>query len=328
MKISIESRYQKFARFLLNNIAWVIFIILFIAFSIGIDGFFSFQNFRNIIYHSVFIGTLAIAQTYVVISGNLDLSVESTAAASAIVGVWLTASSVTASGLEMNTLLAFIIVMSIGAFVGAFNAFFIIKLKLNSFLVTLATFILIRGLAIFMTKGIGMNDLPFAFRFLASVRWFGFPIMVFLMLVMFIFFEYILRSTRFGRHIFVIGGNINAGINFGINVNNLILKVFILSGAISALTGWLMAARINGANASIGDGFLFEVLAAVVIGGVSLGGGSGSLVGVFAGVLIINSITNALNITAVSPYLTAVIRGSLILVAISLDSLKRAFKRS
>lgn len=328
MEISVKSKYQKIARFLLNNISWVVLIILIIAFSFTIRGFLTFENFRNIIYHSVFIGILAIAQTYVVISGNLDLSVESTAAASAIIGAWLTASSATASGLRMNTLLAFIIVIAIGAFIGAFNALFVIKLKINSFLVTLGTYIIIRGLAVFVTKGIGMNELPFAFRFLAKIKWLEFPLMVYLMFIMFIFFEYILKSTRFGRHIFVIGGNINAGINFGINVNDILLKVFLLSGVISALTGWLMAARINGANASIGSGYLFEVLAAVVIGGVSLGGGSGSLIGVFAGVLILSSISNALNITAVSPYLTAVIRGSLIIAAISLDSLKRAFKRS
>jgi ribose transport system permease protein len=317
---------RKIIRGFLNNIVWIIFILLMVIFSLSIKNFFSVENYINIIYHSVFIGMLAIAQSYVLISGNMDLSVESTAAFSAIISVWLCASSPYASGLLLNTWFGFIIILIAGAAVGMLNAFFIVNLKINSFLVTLSTYILVRALAVWITGGYGMNGLDKSFRFIDVTKFLSIPLMVFLMIILYILFEFILRSTRFGKHIYIIGGNVNAAYNFGINVNRTLYKVFILSGVVAALTGWLMAARTNGATAGMGNGFLFEVLAAVVIGGVSLSGGVGSLIGVFAGTLILSSIHGALNITAASPFITGVIRGVLILVAVSLDALKRMFK--
>jgi ribose transport system permease protein len=310
----------------LNNIVWAILAVLLIVFSFSIKGFFSVENFQNIIYHSVFIGMLGIAEALVLISGNMDLSVESTAAGAAIVGVWLAGASATASGLMLNTWATLGIILILGAAMGAVNAFFVVKLKINAFLVTLATYIIIRGVAVFISKGYGMNDLPADFRAIDTVKFLGLPLMVYLLIIFYIVFQFILKSTRFGRHVFVIGGNKNAAYNFGIHVDKVLFQVFILSGLISAVTGWLMAARVNGANAGIGGGFLFEVLAAVVIGGVGLSGGVGSLPGVFAGTLILGVIYNAINITAVSPFFTEIVRGSLILIAITLDSLKRMLK--
>lgn len=316
---------RKIVRGFLNNLVWGIFIVLILIFSLSIKNFLSLENYIGIIYHSVFIGILAIAETYVLISGNIDLSVESTAAFAVLTSVWLCA-SYNASGLLLNTWLGFLIIIAAGALIGAFNAFFIVNLKINSFLVTLGTYILARALAIWITESRGMNDLPAAFRFIDVTKFLNIPLMVYLMIFLYILFEFILRRTRFGRHLFIIGGNVNAAYNFGINVNRTLYKVFILSGVVAALTGWLIAARVNGATGNIANGYLFEVLAAVVIGGVSLSGGVGSLTGVFAGALILSSIHSALNITAASPFITGVVRGALILVAVSLDAVKRMFK--
>jgi ribose transport system permease protein len=261
----------------------------------------------------------------VLISGNIDLSVESTAVFSALISVWLCA-SYNASGLLLNTWLGFLIVIIAGALIGAFNAFFIVNLKINSFLVTLGTYILVKALAIWIMGSRGMNDLPAAFRFIDVTKFLNIPLMVYLMIFLYILFEFVLRRTRFGKHIFIIGGNINAAYNFGINVNRTLYKVFILSGTIAALAGWLIAARTNGATGNTGSGLLFEVLAAIIIGGVSLSGGFGSLIGVLAGALILSSIISALNITTASPFITDVLRGALILAAVSLDALKRMFK--
>ena len=316
-----------FARTILNNLVWLIFVLCMGGFSSTIKGFFTFANYVNIVYHSVFIGTLAVAEAYILISGNIDLSVESTAAASAILSVWLSASSPYASGLHLNTWLSFALVMALGCIVGLINGFFVLKLKIESFLITLSTYIIIRAMAVWITGGFGMNDLPAAFRFIDTTKLFMIPLMVYIMILLYLFFEFLLRSTRFGRHVYIIGGNVGAAYNFGIHVDWVLLRVFILSGVISAFTGWMMAARTNGATAGMGVGYLFEVLAAVVIGGVSLSGGVGSLVGVFAGSLILSSIHSALNITAVSPFVTGVIRGLLILVAVSLDAVKRMYKK-
>lgn len=318
--------FKNVGRGTLNYLAWFTFLILIIVFSITVKGFFSYENIMNIMYHSVFIGILAIAQTFVMISGNLDLSVESIAAFSCIFSVWLTASSVGSSGLILNTWLTLLLIIVIGATIGAFNAFFIVKLKINSFLVTLATYIGVRSLVIFITQGAGMYNLPEDFVYVNKIKIFGIPFLVIIMILLIIMFELFLRNSTFGRHVYIVGGNMQAAYSFGINVDLVIFKIFVLSGVISALTGWLMAARLNGATTSVGKGLIFDVMAAVVIGGVSLSGGFGSLVNVLAGVLVLSTVHNVLNLAAISPLLTGAIQGAIILVAISLDSFKRIFK--
>jgi ribose transport system permease protein len=175
---------------------------------------------------------------------------------------------------------------------------------------------------VLLTGGKGVTQLPASFTYVDTAHFLGVPLTVYLMLLFYVIFFVILARTQFGKHVFVIGGNVAAAYNFGVKVHRVIFIVFILSGAIAALTGWLIAARAAGASSTIASGFLFEVLAAVVIGGVSLNGGVGSLVGVFAGVLILSSMRSALNILAISPFVTDVIRGGLVLVAIVLDSIK------
>ena len=150
--------------------------------------------------------------------------------------------------------------------------------------------------------------------------------MVFLMIVLFMVFQFILKKILFGRHVYVIGGNPQAAYKFGVNVSGTLFRVFILSGMLAALTGWLIAARINGATPTAANGFLFEVMAAVIIGGVSMTGGLGNLSGVIGGVLLLSAIHSALNIMAISPFVTEVIRGLLVLIAVVLDSVKRMLK--
>jgi ribose transport system permease protein len=150
---------------------------------------------------------------------------------------------------------------------------------------------------------------------------------VLILIAVYIFFHFVLTRTRFGRHVYLVGGNPTAPFRAGIKVNRLVYQVFILSGVLAAFAGWLLAARTNGATPNLGLGMLFEVFAAVVIGGVSLAGGVGWLSGVFAGALLLSSISTAINIIGLEPQYMQVIRGGLMLVAVLLDSLKRALRR-
>ena len=316
-------RSKQIIRTVLDNLVWIILILSLITFSITIDGFFSTRNFINIVYHSVFIGILAIAETYCLIGGQLDLSIESTAAFGALLSAWLMGASRFTSGLHLNPIYAVLIVMAFGCLVGFINSILVVRLKIEAFLVTLAMYITVRGLALWLTGGKGVSQLPDSFRLLNSIQLSGIPLMVFLMLIFYGFFYFLLMNTRFGRHVFVVGDNIDAAFKHGIKVNTVLTRVFILSGAIAAFTGILMAARADGATAAAATWFLFDVLAAIVIGGVSLQGGVGSLVGVFAGVLLLSSIRSALNIVAISPFVTDIVRGLLVMFAIVLDSVKR-----
>jgi ribose transport system permease protein len=316
-------RWLVLSRLLLDNVVWLILGTAMLVFSIGINGFASTQNYINIVYHAVFIGILAIAEAQCLLAGQMDLSVESVAGFSAILSAYLAGSSRFASGLHLDPYLTLGIVLALGAIVGVVNAFFVTRLRINAFLVTLSTYIIVRGLALSLTEGKGVTALPDSFRIVDTLRPFGIPFMVILLVALFIGFNFITTSTTFGRHIYATGGNATAAQNFGINVRGVLLRVFILSGILAALTGWLITARSDGATPAAATGFLFEVLAAAVIGGVSLQGGVGSLVGVFAGALLLSAIHTALNMLAISPFVADVIRGGLVLAAIVLDATKR-----
>ena len=316
---------KKFARGILNNIVWIILVLCIVMFSSLISGYFSIINYINIISNAAFIGILAIAEAYCLISGNLDLSIESVAGFSAIFSAWLSAKSLGSSGLNLNPYVTLCICLIVGIIVGYINGFLILKFQINAFLVTLSTYIIIKGLAVSLTSGLGLSQLPSSFRLVDTIRFFNISLLPIIMIILYIIFYFMLGNTRFGAHLFIIGGNINAAYNFGVNVNGVVSKVFMLSGALAALAGWLMTAKANGASPAMANGVLFEVLAAIVLGGVSLQGGVGSLTGVFAGVLVLSSIRTALNIMSVSPFITEVIRGCLVLIAILIDSIKRLF---
>ncbi len=317
------ARGRLLLRRVLDNVVWIILALVLVIFSTTIEGFFSGRNFINIIYHSVFIGILAIAETYCLVAGRMDLSIESVAAFGSMLGAWLAGSSQFASGLHLATPYTVLIVLAVGCAVGIINGLLVVRFKIDSFLVTLSTYITVKGLALWLTGGKGVSQLPSMFRLVDTVRIFGIPLMVYLMLLFYVVFFFILVNSRFGRHLFVIGGNVDAAYKHGVHVDGVLYRAFILSGVLAAFSGLLMAARADGSSAAAASWFLFDVLAAIVIGGVSLQGGVGSLVGVFAGVLLLGTIRTALNILAISPFVTDIVRGLLVMFAIVLDSAKR-----
>jgi len=316
---------SKTTRALFTNNVWFTCAILIVIFSIGVDGFCSASNYVNILYHSVFIGILAIAEAYVMLSGKIDISIESTAACSGILAVWLCSSSQYASGLLLPVWLAFLIVILIGGMIGLLNAFFITKFRIYSFLVTLSTYIFVRATAIWITGGYGMNGLPSSFRFIDKFKIFNIPLVVICMLGLYIIFDLILKKTVFGKHLYAVGEDKKVAGKRGITEKAMTYKVFFIAGALASLAGWFMAAKTNGSTASMGENYIFEVLAATIIGGVSLSGGKGSLINVLAGCLILSSIYSVLDICAFSPLITNIIAGVMILFAAAMNSLNENF---
>ena len=312
---------------LLDHLVWLILAIILIIFSLTIDRFFQIGIFINILQHATFVGVIAIGLSFCIIAGHMDLSVESVMAFAAMLAAWLAAGRGSASGLEVDTWLTLAIAIGFGALAGAFNAVLVIRFQINAFIVTLATYIAIRGLGLVLTGGRSMYGLPGDFRSVATVELLGIPLLVLILVVAYVAFSVILTRTRFGRYVYLVGGNVTAPFRAGINVKRVLYTVFILSGVLAAIAGWLLAARTNGATPNLGLGMLFEAFAAVVIGGVSLRGGTGRLSGVFAGVLLLSSIDTAINVMGVEPYYMQVIRGGLMLLAVLLDSAKTAIRR-
>ena len=325
-------RTRAMVEFVLENLVWFILAIVLAVFSATIPHYFQLSIFANIVEQSTFVGTLSIGLALVIIAGHLDLSVESTLGLSAMTTSILFASSGIGMGLTLTpewlaipaSLLASLVM---GALIGASNAFLVIRLQLSAFIVTLASFLWVRGLVLVMSHGRSAQGLPPPLRSIAITNFLEVPLYAWLSVLCFIVFAFILRRTPYGRHLTLIGGNAVAAFRTGIAVDRLTAITFILTGAIAGLAGWFLAIRTSGASANLGTGMLFQAFAAVVIGGVSLKGGVGKLSGVYAGVLLLSSINTAINLMNVPAEYTLIIHGGLVLAAVLLDTLKLAIRQ-
>lgn len=317
---------------ILDNLVWIILFIVLAIFSATIPSYFQLGIFSNIIEQSTFVGTMAIGLSLVIIAGNMDLSVESVMALAAMVTGLLFASAGVGLGIKlpydwMVLPVSLAIALVVGAVIGAANAFFVVKLRMNAFIVTLAFYILVRGLVVAISGGRSAQDLPRSLRFIATERFLAVPYSAWISIVCFIVFAFILRRTPFGRHLRMIGGNPVATFRAGIRVDRLVAITFVLAGAIAGLAGWLLAIRTSGATANLGTGMLFQAFAAVVIGGVSLKGGIGNLSGVYAGVLLLASIQTAINLMGMPAHYTQMILGAMVLAAVLLDTVKLSIRK-
>ena len=315
-----NSKKKEIFLWVLNNIVWFILIAIIIIFCLTIKGFNQWSVYRNIVYHSVFIGILAIAEALCIISREMDLSVESVMALSAVITAYLAGTSPDASGLYLNGITTFGIILLMGIFIGALNGFFIIKMKISSFIITLAGYLIFRAVGLVVTKGRGVFNISKDIVVVARTNIGPIPLMIIILLAIYVIFHLFLTKTKLGRYIHFIGNNREACYNAGIKISKVLFSVFILSGILSAIAGWLMAARMNGCSPSLGTGMLFEAMAAVVIGGVSMQGGMGKLTGVFAGAILLSSISTVIAIVGINPFYTNIIRGGLIIFAVILDS--------
>jgi ribose transport system permease protein len=325
----ISPRQRALIEFALDNLVWFILAIVLVVFSLTIPSFFQTGIFVNIIEQSTFVGVMAIGLAIVVIAGHMDLSVESIAGLTAMItGILFCARGI---GLGLTLTPAWLIIpaslcvaLGVGAAIGAINGYLVVRLRMNAFIVTLASYIYVRGMVDAISGGRSAQDLAPALRVI------GLPIEILanipgtalVAMASFIVFTFILAKTPFGRHVMMIGGNTVAAFRAGIKADRLILISFIIAGAIAGVAGWLLAIRTSGATANLGVGMLFRAFAAVVIGGVSLKGGIGQLPGVYAGVLLLSAIQTAMNVMALPVQYTQMILGALVLAAVLLDTVK------
>ena len=325
-------RTRQSLEFVLDNLVWFILLAVLAVFSALVPNYFQLGIFANIIEASSVLGVMSIGLALVIIAGHMDLSVESVAALSAMAVGVLFCSAGIGLGLQLspewlNVPVSLLIALAVGGLIGALNGFLVVKAKMNAFIVTLASYIWVRGLVLAVSGGRSAQDLAPAIRWFGVQRLLGLPLTAWLAILCFLGFSFVLARTPFGRHLIMIGGNENATFRAGIRVNRILMIAFMLAGAIAGLAGWLLAIRTSGATANLGTGMLFNAFAAVVIGGVSLKGGVGALPGVYAGVLLLASINTAINLMGLPATSTPVIHGLLVLVAVLLDTFKLAIRQ-
>jgi ribose transport system permease protein len=262
----------------------------------------------------------------------MDLSVESVAALAAMAVGILFCSAGIGIGIQLQPAwlavpASLLVAIIVGGAIGLLNGFLVVKLKMNAFIITLASYIWVRGLVVAISGGRSAQDLAPAIRWFGIQRVLGLPLTAWFAISCFAVFAFLMAKTPYGRHLKMIGGNETAAYRAGIRVARDLIIAFFLAGAIAGLAGWLLTVRTSGATANLGVGLLFNAFAAVVIGGVSLKGGVGSLPGVYAGVLLLSSINTAINLMGLPANFTQVIHGLLVLAAVLLDTLKQTIRR-
>jgi ribose transport system permease protein len=328
----IGSRQRALIEFALDNLVWFMLVAVLAVFSFAIPQFFQIGIFANIVEQSTFVGVMAIGLAIVIIAGNMDLSVESIAALTAMVtGILFCARGIglgyTFTPEWLVLPVSLLIALAVGGAIGALNGWLVVGLKMNAFIVTLASYIWVRGLVVAISGGRSAQDLAPSLRVIGIQTFIFIPLIAWIAIACFVLFAFILVKTPFGRHITLIGGNAVAAFRSGIKVDRLIVVTFVLAGAIAGVAGWLLAIRTSGATANLGTGLLFYAFAAVVIGGVSLKGGIGQLPGVYAGVLLLSSIHTAINLMGLPAHYTQMILGGLVLAAVLLDTVKLTIRQ-
>ena len=240
-------------------------------------------------------------------------------------------------GIEMNPFLGILAMLLVGALIGYFNGFLITKLKMNNFIVTVAMMMILRGATYAISPGNSISFLPKAFDWLGGAALFriplegtkrlAIPVAMFFVILAFAIAHIITRYRRFGRNMYSVGSSRPAAKSAGIDANKIIMAVYIISGVCAALAGLLDAGRMDSATPRTGTGLIFPVQAAAVVGGISLFGGRGSMVGAFGGLLLWAILDTGLNISKVSPFWIEVSRGLILLFAIFIDALKVRYLR-
>ena len=294
-----------------KNPALVGFIVLFILLSIFAESFFNISNIVNVLRQVSITAILGFGMTLVIISGGIDLSVGSIFAFSAVV-----MASIVKEG---KVFLGIILGLLIGAIMGLFNGIVISKGKIQPFIVTLATMAIGRSLTLAYTQGIPISLFPNSFRFIGRGDILGIPVPVIIMFGVFFLVLYILKKTKLGLYIYSIGGNEEATRLSGINVDRYKIIVYTISGIFAAVSAMILTARLNSAQPTFGQGYELDAIATVVLGGASLSGGSGGVLGTLFGALLLGTINNGMNLMNISPFYQDLVKGAIILLAVLLE---------
>jgi len=299
-----------------------VLLLLIVLFSFASPAFFTTSNLINIARQVSMLGIVSVGFTFVLLTGGIDLSVGSIIS---IVGI-ISAYSMVDGGL--HPVLAIIIGIVVAIVIGIVNGVLVTKTKLSPLIATLATMTIVKGLAFIISGGLPIFGFPSWFAVIGQGYIGPIPIPVIIMVIVFLIGSFILNRTYYGRYIYAIGGNEEAARLSGLNINKLKLLVYSLCGFFTGIAGIIMLARINSGQPVAGIGFEFDVLTAVVLGGVSISGGAGKLSGVLTGVLIMGVLNNGLILMNIGEYYQLVIKGVVLLVAVGLDSWQQNRKKT
>ena len=296
-----------------SAILLLILIVVVIVFSVLNGNYFSTQNATNIFYSATTVGLLAIGETFLIIGGHIDLSNSALAAMSGVMVALLIKSG-------MPWPLAMLLVLLVGAVVGLINSTLANVFSIQPFIATLAVASICEGVGYIISDGRPIGVTNRSFINLGTYKLFGWiPVPVIILIVSFLVFGFILKKTTFGRKVYIIGGNAEAAHLAGISPKRISTVLYVLSSAIGALVGIILASRMHTGAPTAASGADFDAITAAVLGGVAFTGGKGTMVGCFIGLMIIQCFNTGLSVVGVSSFWQSVAKGLLLVFALVLD---------
>ena len=295
---------------------FVTLIALFILLAIASPNFLTVTNLSSVVRQTAVINIVALGMTVIIIAGGIDLSVGSILALAGLLGTMQMQN-------HQPIWLAMLVGIATGTLAGLANGLMVTRLKINPFIVTLGTMGIYRGLALIISKGLPVHDIPPSFAFLGDGNLLRVPFVLWILLFCAIVIHLLLEHTRLGRYAFSIGSNPEAAYYAGVPVAFVTMAVFAIGGLLTGLAGMIEASRLKTGQPTGGQGYELTAIAAVVIGGGSLRGGEGGVVGTLIGAFIMGLLSNGSDLLGTNPYWQQVIIGGVIILAVSFDELRK-----
>lgn len=290
---------------------WIFVLVCFVFFSFASPYFFDTGNFSNILVQASTIGLIALGMTFVMINGNIDLSVGATLALAAALAVDLQA--------DLGILGAVMVGLLAGILIGALNGIIAWKTGVDAFIVTLGAMIGVRGLVFIYTEEQSFYAPELAYSDFGAMEIAGIPVLALIFIAMVVLSHMVLKYTIHGRNVFAVGGNRSAAKEAGIRVGPHMLVNFIFVGFMAALSGILLSTQMGASTPNLGRDYELWTITAVVLGGTRLTGGYGSIIGTFGGVLAVAILRNGMNLLQVPSFYVLIILGSILIIVLFID---------
>ena len=303
----------------------LIVLVLYTVLSIIIvPDFATFVNIRDIFVQSSDLIILSCGLTFVLLNGGIDFSITAVTSLASVVGASImNLDTGFAAHLPYGFLIAIVVMLLIGLGISVINGFSVVVLKMPSFIATMATFLMFSGLAVFYTKSATITNLPTSFTFIGDGTLAWLPVPALIAAVVVFGTHYLLSRTGFGRSVYAIGSNPRASFISGLPVKRVIFQLFVMCGFLAAVGGIVMSARVGAGTPALGQETLMDIVAAVIIGGTSIFGGSGSILGTVAGGLFITILNNSLNLVGIPWFVVIIVKGVVILFIALFDAIRK-----
>lgn len=316
-EVSAAMKTQARKNFISKYGSLVALVVLCIIITVIKPRFINPINIRNILRLASINGLLAVGMTFVCLTGGIDLSVGAVMGCAGMYSAYFAQVS-----MNLPWIVAVLVGIGMGLLIGIFNGVCIAYLKVPAFVGTLGSMSIAKGLTFILTDAKPIPNLNTSFKYIGGGMLGGFfpiPIIIFAVILLVCFL--LLYKTRYGRYVIAVGGNAKAARVSGINVKRIIASVYILSGVLAALAGIITTARVTSGVTSTGEGYETDAIAMVVIGGTSLAGGKGRLWGTIVGIMLMQCLTNGLDMIGVNAYYQLIIKGLVVIAAVMLDGL-------